>query len=327
MLAFIRNRFEWYNYPRRHIVRPFPGHMDVEISALCNMKCPMCFTTTDAFRNEVDKGFMDFELFKKIIDEAVRYNAYSIRISHRGEPFIHPQAVDFIKYAKQKGIKEVATLSNVLALTPEIFEKAMLAGLDWLTISVDGIGETYESIRQPAKFEDTVNTIKEYKRIKDQAKSKKPVIKIQSIWPAIKDNAQEWIDLFSPYVDNMASNPLIDYLHNDDPETIEYWDDFDCPTPYQRLTVLFNGKVPYCHNDEFEMMIIGDVNNESIYSIWNGEKMNMIREAHRRHQAVNELPACKHCFLPRKMQPQVEHIGERAIVVEKYTGRTEEIGK
>lgn len=324
--SYFLNRFAWYFYPRWHYVSRFPNHLDIEISSLCNMHCPMCFTNTDQFKEKVAKGFMDFTLFKKIIDESVRHKIYSIRISHRGEAFMHPEVTDFIKYAKNSGIKEVASLSNILTLTPALFEETMHAGLDWLTISFDGMGNTYESIRKPAIFQESLFKIKEYKKIKDKFKTYKPVIKIQSIWPAIKDCAIEFVRLFEPYVDSIASNPLIDYLHKDDPSGIEYWKDFDCSVPYQRLTVLFNGLVPYCHNDEFCTYIVGDINKNTIHNIWRGREMAQVRFAHKRHRGVYELSACKHCFLPRKVEPVIEQFGDRKIVVEKYTRRTEEIG-
>lgn len=324
--SYLLNRFRWHYYPRWHLVSRFPSHLDIETSSVCNMQCPMCFTITKDFKTKIDKEFMSFSLFKKIVDEAVKHKTYSVRISHRGEPFIHPEVIDFIKYAKENGIKEVSSLSNILALSPSLFEQAMKAGLDWLTISFDGLGDTYEAIRKPAKFKESYEKIKEYKRIKEEAKSYKPVIKIQSIWPAIRDYAEEYIKSFEPYVDTIASNPLIDYLHKDDPAKIEYWEDFDCPTPYQRLTILSNGLVPYCHNDEFNTSIVGDIKKETIYNIWNGKKMKKVREAHKRNNGVTELSACKHCFLPRKVKPVVEHIGNKKIIVEKYTKRTEEIG-
>jgi hypothetical protein len=325
-LAYLLNRFRWHCYPRLRYVSRFPGHLDIEISSLCNMQCPMCFTVTDYFKTKIEKGLMDFELFKKIIDEAVKYNLYSIRISHRGEAFMHPEVIDFIRYAKNSGIKEVASLSNILALTPALFEQAMQAGLDWLTISFDGLGNTYESIRKPATFQESLAKIKEYKKIKDKFKTYKPVIKIQSIWPAIKDCAIEFVRLFEPYVDSIASNPLIDYLHKDDPAGIEYWKNFDCPVSYQRLTVLFDGLVPYCHNDEFCTYIVGDVNKDTIHNIWHGQDMTQVRATHQRHSGVYELSSCKYCFLPRKSEPVIEQFGDRKIVVEKYTKRTEEIG-
>jgi hypothetical protein len=36
---------------------------------------------------------------------------------------------------------------------------------------------------------------------------------------------------------------------------------------------------------------------------------------------------CQKCYLPRRTQPEMERMGERKILVEKYTGRVEEIGK
>lgn len=42
----------------------------------------------------------------------------------------------------------------------------LLAGIDWITISVDGLKEEYEQIRKPLKFEDTFNKIIEIKNLK-----------------------------------------------------------------------------------------------------------------------------------------------------------------
>ena len=229
-----------------------------------------------------------------------------------------------IGYAKEMGIKEVSSLTNNLALTPKLFEDVMKAGLDWLTISFDGLGDTYELIRQPAKFEESYNKIKEYKKIKDKAHSWKPVIKVQTIWPAIKDNAKEYYETFEPYVDDIAINPLIDYLHND--EDIIYIDNFLCPVLYQRLVIGSDGIVILCSNDEFSLYPIGDANSESLYKIWHGERMTEAREIHKRYKGVELLSPCKHCYLPRKTEPFVEYIGEREIIVDKYVNRHDEVG-
>jgi MoaA/NifB/PqqE/SkfB family radical SAM enzyme len=284
----------------------------------------MCYTRTDEFKKLVKKQFMDFELFKKLVDECVKYRIYSIRISLRGEPFLHPDVIEMIRYAKNAGIKEVASLTNNHHLTPEMFEQAMKAGLDWLTISFDGLGETYEWVRQPAKFEESYNKIKEYNRIKDKSKSAKPVLKVQSVWPAIKDCAEEYYNLFEPYVDMIASNPLIDYLHKD--KDIEYFEDFDCPVLYQRIAVGSNGRA-ICINDELGEYAFGDAYEESLNSIWHNEKMNKARQLHREHRGYKELGICQKCYLPRKTQPVMERVGTKKIEVDKYTGRTEEIGK
>ncbi len=324
LLAFLMNRFRWHYYPRLRYVSRFPDHVDVEISSACNMKCPMCYTITDEFRQKIKKSFMDFDLFRKIIDESVVYGAYSIRLSLRGEVFIHRDIIRMIRYAKEKGVKEVSTLTNNLALTPELFEEALKAGLDWLTISFDGLGDTYEWIRKPAKFSDSYEKIKEYSRIKKRLGSVKPVIRVQSVWPAVKDNAREYIDAFKPYVDDIAFNPLVDYLHADD--EIVYLEDFDCPVLYQRLVIGSDGIALLCSNDEFCLCPAGDANKDNLHAIWHGEKLAAARKLHREHKGVAALGPCKHCYLPRKTQPVVEHIGDREIVVDKYINRPDKVG-
>ena len=72
---------------------------------------------------------------------------------------MNPQIIDMIKYAKQKGIKEVSTLTHGGFLDVEKFEELVDIGLDWLTISFDGVDETYEQIRAPLKFEEMVKKI------------------------------------------------------------------------------------------------------------------------------------------------------------------------
>lgn len=323
--AYCMNRFKWYNYPRMQYLARFPDHVDIEISSACNMKCPMCYTITDEFKAKIKRSLMDFDLYTKMIDECASYGTYSIRLSLRGEPFLHKDIVRMIQYAKEKGIKEVSTLTNNLALTPELFEKCMKAGLDWLTISFDGLGETYEWIRQPAKFDDSYNKIKEYHAIKKRTHNLKPVIKVQTVWPAIKDCAGEYYEAFAPYVDDIAINPLVDYLHND--EDIDYVDNFVCPVLYQRLVIGSDGIALLCSNDEFNMLPAGDANKESLYSIWHGKVMNEVRLLHKKHRGVETLEPCRHCYLPRKTQPVLEDIGGKKIVVEKYINRPDEVGK
>lgn len=324
MTAYLVNRFRWHYFPRLRHVSRFPDHVDVEISTACNMQCPMCYTTTDEFKLKVKKRFMDFGLFKKIIDECAENNVYSIRISLRGEPFIHKDVVGMIQYAKDRGIKEISSLTNNLALTPSLFVDAMKAGLDWLTISFDGLGDTYEQIRHPAKFEESYAKIKEYCLIKKGARSNKPVIKIQTVWPAIKNRALEYYEAFEPYVDDIAINPLVDYLHKD--HDIAYLEKFTCPVLYQRLVIGSDGIALLCSNDEFCYHPIGDANVESLHDIWHGKRMTEARKIQEMHAGVKNLAPCKHCYLPRKTVSSTEYAGDKKIVIEKYVDRVDTIG-
>lgn len=321
--AYLRNRFKWHAYPYLKHVSKFPDHVDLELASLCDMKCPMCYTITDIYNEKVPKRLMKPDLFRKIVDECAQNGVYSIRLSLRGEPFLHKEIVDLTRYAKRKGIKEVSSLTNGLRLNPELFIQMMEAGLDWLTISFDGMGDTYNKIRAPAKFDEAVEKIKMYHRLKKERGSLKPLIKIQAVWPSIQDNPQAFYDLFNPYVDHIASNPLIDYAHEGDEPVYE--ENFSCPILYQRLVVGSDGQVLLCSNDEYGRYVIGDANKDSLYDMWHGPRMTKARELHKKRMGYLALEPCKDCYLPRKTVRFKQVIDDHVIAVDKYIGNPDTI--
>jgi len=318
-------RDNWIKFAKQKIVDEYPLLVDLELSTVCNLKCPMCYTITDEYKGKIKSEFMTFELFTKIIDE-IAGKVPAIRLSLRGEPTLHPQFIDCIKYAKEKGIGEVSTLTNASKLNAVFFEKIALAGLDWITISIDGLNEKYENIRRPLKFADTLQKIKDIKIIKEKLGQHKPVVKIQGIWPAIKDNPEDFYNTFVPYVDAIAFNPLINYLDND--EDIIFEDGFSCPQHYQRIVVGADGQVMMCSNDEKGMEILGDANKQTIFEIWHSTRLNKIREIHKKYNGFKEIPVCRHCYLPRKTEDtEKATVNGRVIVIKNYINRVQKIGK
>jgi len=325
MLRFIKNRVKWHIYPRYQILPKFPDHVDIELSSACNMACPMCFTTTDTFKTQVNRGNMKLELFQKIVDECVKNKAFSIRLSWRGEPTLNPNYVACARYAKEKGIKEVSSLTNALRLTPAMFEELVDVGMDWLTISFDGMGETYNRIRKPAKFDEAVAKIREFHEIKKRKGKTKPVVKIQGVWPAVKENPQAFYDTFRGIVDQVAVNPLLDYLRND--KEIVFRKNFTCPVLWQRLAVGADGKVFLCIHDEMSHHEVGDTNKQSIYEIWNGPELREAREIHLKHMGVQKYTACAECFLPRASVAVQTKVGDRVVTVNNMVNRVDVVGR
>lgn len=317
-------RRKWSEYPQKQIVSAYPLLVDVELSSVCNLTCPMCYTITDEFKRRVNTKRMDWGLYKRIIDE-IGGKVPALRLSLRGEPTLHTKFVDCIRYAKENGIGEVSVLTHGGKLTLPYFEKLAKAGLDWVTISIDGVGATYESIRKPLKFNDLIEKIKAIKRYKDEHGLHRPVIKAQGIWPAIRENPRAYYDTLAPHTDLVAFNPLIDYLGND--TQIEYLDNFTCPQQYQRLVIGADGLVMKCSNDEENREIIGDINKESVHAVWHGEKMNRVRELHKTRHGFMQSPVCRKCYLPRKTEDGIASIGGREFIVKNYVHRIQVVGK
>lgn len=317
-------RRNWVEYAKSKTVSEYPLLVDAELASICNLKCPMCYTITDDFKKKINVKLMDFGLFKKIIDE-IGCKVPALRLSLRGEPTLHPKFIECIRYAKERGVKEVSFLTNGSKLTPSFFTKIMASGADWITISVDGIDETYESVRRPLKFAETLAKIIDMKRIKGERYSHRPLIKIQSVWPAIGSNPEKYYNTFRDYVDLIAFNPLIDYLGKD--TDVVYDEDFSCPQHYQRLVIGADGLAMMCSNDEENLVIVGDANKESVYQIWHGERLNRVRELHKKMGGFKELDPCRKCYLPRKTEDSERPVvNGREFIVKNYVNRRQEIG-
>lgn len=318
-------RKNWSKFPKEQIVNEYPLLVDLELASLCNLRCPMCYTITEEFKEKVNAKLMSFELFKKIIDE-IKGKVPALRLSLRGESTLHPDLIECIKYAKDNGIKEISFLTNGSKLQLSYFEKLVKAGIDWITISIDGLDDEYERIRKPLKFKETLQKVKDMSQYKKDNNLYKPVIKIQSLWPSIKKDPERFYNTFSSITDLIAFNPLIDYLQKD--SDIVYIENFSCPQLYQRIVVGADGSVMMCSNDEENSHILGNANTETIYSIWHGEKLNNVRKLHLENEGYKNLDVCKKCYLPRATEStESSEVNGRKFDILNYVNRIQKIGK
>lgn len=310
---YILDRIIWKWYPVLKIVRSFPEHVDIELSSVCNMRCPMCYTTLDQYKSQ-KKVFMDFALFKRLIDECAQGRAFSVRLSIRGEPLLHPHFIECVQYAKSKGIKEVSFLTNALLLDKDMSKAIVESGVDWVTISFDGLGQTYDKIRAPAKFEEALQRVKDFVRIRNEHGFGKPAIKIQTIWDAIKDDPDVFMRTFNPIVDITAFNMYVDFGNAADHDP-----DFLCKSPWERMVIYADGSVPKCINDPFGRDIIADVRSSSLRDIWTGEKMRRVREALKQCKRL-QFASCRSCSYGVRAEKIDLTIGNRHIPVGKREG-------
>ncbi len=317
MPAYFKNRFIWYLYPKWGIVTKFPAHVDIETSSICHLNCPMCYTTTEYYKERVTRRLMDFDIFTTVIDECKQHDLYSVRFSWRGEPLLHPRLIDMLKYAKAAGIKEVSFLSNGGRLTPEIIDELILNGLDWLTISFDGLYEIYEQYRKPLKFEETITKLKLLQRRKRELGIPKPVLKVQTVWDAIAKNPDEYFEFMNQFADEIAFNAVKDKHYYQEFDLEHYKPDYVCPRIWQRIYVSSSGNIGFCLSDVYEDYVIGKIKDRSIYDAWNGKEFREIREKHRQHGRFS-YSICKHCQSGLKRQESIVTVEGRKVEATKF---------
>lgn len=154
----------------------------------------------------------------------------------------------------------------------------------------------------------------------------KPVVKVQGIWPAVRNAPETYYNTFAPITDLVAFNPLIDYLRKD--EEIVYEEKFSCPQLYQRVVVGSDGKVMMCSNDEDGQIIVGDADEQSIHEIWHGKPFSKIREQHSLLDGFKNIDVCRHCYYPRKtVANETATVNGRIVNIENYVNREQEVGK
>jgi len=316
-LDYLYNRFIWYFAPKMNMLTRFPTHIDIEISNLCQLKCPMCYTTTDYYRSKVEKSLLSFDYFKKIIDEISHHKVYSIRLSWRGEPLIHPQIIEMVTYAKNAGIKEVSFLTNGGLLKPKLIDDLILNGVDWITVSVDGLFEIYEEYRKPLKFEETISSLKLIQKRKKELKQNKPVIKVQTIWPAIENNPEEYYMYMKDFVDEIAFNPLKDKRYYKEFDVNNYNSKYVCPRLWQRIYVSSSGNIGFCLSDVYEEYIIGNIKDMTIQEAWSGVAFKTIREKHLNHERF-EYSICRRCQAGMNRSEMSVNIEDRTVKATQY---------
>jgi len=74
----------------------WPDIVQIESTNLCNAKCVFCP------RDEMHRrqGVMDFELYRKVVDECAALGITHVRVHNYGEPFLDKTLVEKVRYAK-----------------------------------------------------------------------------------------------------------------------------------------------------------------------------------------------------------------------------------
>jgi uncharacterized radical SAM superfamily Fe-S cluster-containing enzyme len=129
----------------------------IEVNSACNMDCPLCFA-------EAGPGFsLTLEEVEAMLDDFVRTegNPEVVQFSG-GEPTIHPQIIDFVKAAQDRGIPFVMINTNGKRIArDDRFLEQLKEARPSLYFQFDGFdSETYRIIRgEPSILEEKIRAL------------------------------------------------------------------------------------------------------------------------------------------------------------------------
>jgi len=286
-------RKKWNENWQNNKVENFPLFLDIEATSACNLRCPDCIQT---IQKQV-KGFMPFDLFKKIIDEASEQGCYGCKFHTigRGESLLHNDIAKMVAYAKKKGLIDVYLNTNGVLLTLKMSEQLIDAGIDRISISMDDYRkEEYEKIRVGASFDKVLFNIDKFNFVKDYKRSKCK-IRIQTIVKDSLDSLGKYSEFWSDYADEIGYLFYKDMTKRE--SIISNW---KCSQLWQRMSVTYDGQIIICNHDDRLYSVLGNANTDSIGKIWRSNAMNYIRQIHNEGNA-HLLDACNGCFLRTTM--------------------------
>jgi sulfatase maturation enzyme AslB (radical SAM superfamily) len=248
----------------------FPEVVLIDNVSYCNLKCSMC-----SHKNLKRKqGFMKMELYKKLIDEiALKRPESRIWVTFYGEGLIMKDLDERIKYAKDKGCKDVVLNSNGTLLNYENSKKIVLSGLDALYVGVDALTQdVYKDLRVGGNIEATVEGVLSYKRALDEYGNGNQKLFVQFV---VMDSNQHQLDEFLKFWNghdiNVKVRPKVSWAGKVEANNLKKdLDRLPCFWIMNTISITDIGEIPHCTCDLDCDVSYGDANINTIEELWNG---------------------------------------------------------
>lgn len=256
--------------PAKHHLADFPLIVHVEPTSHCNLHCTFCANQI----LERGKGFMDFELYKQVVNETAQNNK-AIKFGGWGESFMHPNIYEMFAYAKEKGLIIHVTTNGVLV------DPHRLQDIDSINFSFQGTTkEEYKKIRNNDFYDLIAGKIETLLRL-----SKRPAVGITT---TVLDETEEQIaDFISKWIDKVEQVSWgYTYYGHLEKEWVQQFKKREtwggrqepCTRILVELTIDWDGYVPLCCADYDCKMVLGRLNDSTIEELWLCDKMQTCRK-------------------------------------------------
>ncbi|WP_419786633.1 radical SAM protein [Pseudodesulfovibrio sp.] len=121
----------------------YPIYMEISPSGACNNRCVFCGKDFMEYKPR----FLDTEVLKVRLKEMAELGVKSIMHAGEGEPFLHKDMAEIVRYGKSVGIDQAFT-TNASLMKPEIAEQ-ILEHTTWIKASCNaGTPESYAKIHR-----------------------------------------------------------------------------------------------------------------------------------------------------------------------------------
>lgn len=160
-----------------------PDTIQIDLTDHCNNNCIACWCNSPLLSKERlnrRKDALPAQLVKKLINDASEMGLREIYFSGGGEPFMHPDILEIMDYAKKAGI--ICSINtNFTLVDREIVLRLISLKVDYLTVSVwAATADIYKDLH-PGKREKDFYDIKNTLSMLNSIKNSRPYVKVYNV--------------------------------------------------------------------------------------------------------------------------------------------------
>ncbi len=291
----------------------FPWTVQVQTRSDCNSACRICpHRHTEQTQPQ---GEMSAELFQKVVDECLAQPNFSgLGLALQNEPLVDPRLPDLMCYfiegrwSESPAILFLAT--NGIELTPRTFGRLCESGLDFLQVSVNADskeeyerlspGRSWETLQRnlDSLFEQDLSTVGVHLSFVRTRSNHEEVERAVRAW------RKRGIQAYVHHLSNRAGtlDTYEEYFLEEERlsagQRAFRWFVQSllpvCPYMFFQASVLWNGDVLLCTHDWNRQVILGNVGEQSLAEVWNGEPANAARCSWIEGRP-DDVPSCRGC--------------------------------
>ena len=305
--------FLWYRTPQV---------VDFWVSGFCNMRCRYCLHSLPGDA-EARKGIIPAQLawedFLRVAEDMKRFEdpIPSATFCGIGEPLTHPRLPDMIAWLKQNRVVSLVELTtNALLLTREMARRLIDAGVDMLSVSIQGVTpQAYEATcgvaADPLEIADSLAWYRAHKKPGMTVVARTLDIAL----PGEGDEAR-FHEIFDPVADQTFAGHAVRLYQDMDyseliPNPVDQYRGGEivhapcCPLIFSTLHIRPDGGIAVCPLPVCPLRL-GNIREVSLQEAWNSEQRLKLLLDHA-ECARERHPACVNCTQPdmlcRDMRP------------------------
>lgn len=289
-----------------------PYSVAIDPCNFCNFRCNFCAMQSSNETFSFKKQLMPLELMKKVVDDLRQFpdRIKVIRLAAVGEPLLHPDFVEMVRYAKKSGVAEfLETVTNGSRLNPKLNQELADSGIDRIRISVEEVtGEGYYQIANTKiDFQQFVANVRD---LHERCAGKCEIyVKTVDAAADTKEKEERFYQLFEECCDKIWIDHVIPLW----PGWEELEENFDlqmkgmhgqelqpikvCPFPFYGLIINPDGETTVCCGDWKRKYIVGDASRQTLLEIWNGRPMKKLW-VDMLSGKKNQYEMCQKCQIP-----------------------------